>query len=164
MDDKNLYASPEAEVDIQNDELLAGRFARLVGSIIDGVLTATVVLPAMFYFGYFDRAMANNASLAEQATWPLLGFATYLALNAYLLATSGQTIGKRVVGVRIVSVEDGKILPLSRLIMLRVLPFSILGQVPLLGPIAGLVNVLFIFGPARRCLHDYLAGTRVILA
>ena len=26
----------------------------------------------------------------------------------------------------------------------------------------GLVNVLFIFGPERRCVHDYIAGTKVI--
>lgn len=27
-----------------------------------------------------------------------------------------------------------------------------------------LIDVLFIFGPTRRCLHDYLAGTHVVRA
>ena len=164
MDDENLYASPEADVDVESNNELAGRGARLVGAIIDGVLALAIVMPAMFLSGYWDRAMGGAVSFVDQLIWPLFGIAVYIALNGYLLATSGQTIGKRVVGTRIVSMEDGRILPLPRLIMLRFLPFALLQQVPILGPLAGLVNPLFIFGPSRRCLHDYIAGTRVIKA
>jgi len=31
-------------------------------------------------------------------------------------------------------------------------------------PLYGIVEVLFIFGPARRCVHDYIADTIVIKA
>ena len=34
--------------------------------------------------------------------------------------------------------------------------------VSLLGLLAGTVNILFIFGKQRRCLHDRLAGTKVV--
>ena len=41
---------------------------------------------------------------------------------------------------------------------------TIVAQLPVIGAILGLVNILFIFGPEKRCLHDYIAGTRVIKA
>ncbi len=39
---------------------------------------------------------------------------------------------------------------------------TLISQVPFIGGIFGLVNALFIFGAERRCLHDRLAGTRVV--
>ncbi len=162
MDDKNLYASPQADVDVDNTGKLASRSVRLLGAIIDGLVATLIITPAMYFSGYFQRAMEDSISLFDVAFWPVFGVAVYIALNGYLLATSGQTIGKRIVGTRIVSVEDGKILPFSKVIMLRVLPFTVLAQVPGVGPFAGIANVLFIYGPQRRCLHDYLAGTRVV--
>jgi uncharacterized RDD family membrane protein YckC len=29
-------------------------------------------------------------------------------------------------------------------------------------PLYGLIDVLLIFGSERRCIHDYLAGTKVV--
>jgi uncharacterized RDD family membrane protein YckC len=34
--------------------------------------------------------------------------------------------------------------------------------IPVIGPLFGLVNVLFIFGEERRCLHDLAANTIVV--
>jgi len=38
----------------------------------------------------------------------------------------------------------------------------LVSQVPQVGGLIGLVDILFIFGKERRCLHDLLAGTRVV--
>ena len=94
-----------------------------------------------------------------------VGIVAFVALNGYLLATSGQSIGKRIVGTRIVSVHDGKILPFGKVIGLRYLPFWVIAQVPFIGQvITGLVDPLFIFRGDKRCLHDLVAGTKVIKA
>ena len=49
----------------------------------------------------------------------------------------------------------------NRMIGLRYLPFWFAGNVPQLALIP-FVDALFIFRQDRRCLHDLLAGTRVI--
>jgi hypothetical protein len=40
----------------------------------------------------------------------------------------------------------------------------LLPLVPFLGGLVALVDVLFIFGPSKRCLHDLVAGTKVVEA
>jgi hypothetical protein len=37
-----------------------------------------------------------------------------------------------------------------------------LAQIPMIGAVVALANILFIFGKEQRCLHDRLAGTKVI--
>ena len=39
---------------------------------------------------------------------------------------------------------------------------SLAGLVPVLGPLASFVDILFIFGASRRCVHDLIAGTQVV--
>ncbi|MEM6514143.1 MAG: RDD family protein [Pseudomonadota bacterium] len=169
MDKENLYASPGADVDIDDsDSELAGRWSRLWGAIIDGIAISLVFIPILFALGYYENIeeqMASTSSALAANTIPALGYIVlYVLFNGYLLHTSGQTIGKRVVGTRIVSVKDGRILPLSRVVFLRFLPFSIVAYVPLIGPFIALANNLAIFTSQRRCLHDYLAATKVIKA
>ena len=54
--------------------------------------------------------------------------------------------------------------PLWRLLALRYLPLQAVGQIPILGVVVGLLNPLLIFRADRRCLHDHIAGTKVVLA
>jgi uncharacterized RDD family membrane protein YckC len=108
--------------------------------------------------------MAGEQSIADTILLGLGGIGIFLAFNGYLLAKHGQTIGKRLVRTRIVSIKDDSILPFGRVVGLRYLPLWIIGQVPLLGPLISLIDSLFIFRKDRRCLHDHLAGTRVVTA
>jgi hypothetical protein len=44
----------------------------------------------------------------------------------------------------------------------RYLPTVLLSYVPAIGQLlAGIVNPVLIFGKEKRCLHDYIAKTRV---
>ena len=166
MTDKNPYATPEAEVSVPDggvDEL-ASLGARFGGAIIDGVIAMATIWPAMYFFGLFERAMEGQQSMGDLVGGAVLGFALFLVINGYLLANRGQTVGKMLVKTRIVSVDDRKILPIGKLILLRYLPVSVVAYVPLIGPILNLVNILFIFREDRRCVHDHIAGTVVIKA
>ena len=78
--------------------------------------------------------------------------------NLFLLVKWGQTIGKRFVGIRVVDKERDVHPGAARLIGIRVVLNGLLGLIPFYA----LVDVLFIFGQERRCIHDYLAGTRVV--
>ena len=91
----------------------------------------------------------------------ILGFIAVLGFNLYYLHRDGQTLGKKVVGIRILR-SDTSPCELWRVIVLRFLPITLLGAIPLLGPIVSLVDALMIFGEERRCLHDLIADTIVV--
>jgi uncharacterized RDD family membrane protein YckC len=166
MSEENPYAAPDADVDVDTNVAgeLAGRWRRFGGAILDGVLMIAFLFPAMYGVGYWEKAMAQEETAMDIALVGGIGIAVFLVLNGYLLATSGQTIAKRLLKMRIVSVTDNKILPIGKVLLLRYLPFWVIGQVPIVGQIMGLVNPAFIFGAERRCLHDHLAGTKVVMA
>lgn len=164
MVNENPYASPEDDVEVSVPTELAGRGARLGGSIVDGLLTMTVATPALFATGYLEVARSGALTVMGTLAFGLLGFMTFLVLNGYLLATHGQTVGKWVYKTRIVATLDDKILPLWRVCAYRYVPLLIAFQLPVFGPIIGLADPLFIFRKDRRCVHDLIAGTRVIVA
>ncbi|MBU6238636.1 MAG: RDD family protein [Planctomycetes bacterium] len=173
----NPYASPltgggaDALAVSENDEL-AGRFTRFAAAMVDGILMNGITMPVMFATGFFARTQAQQVGFVEQIAMSLFCMAVMLALNGYLLATRGQTIGKLLTKIQIVDAQSGGLLP-----FLRVCVYRYLWMFPLVFVVAlipgtvddGLVNVvalidaLFIFGAARRCLHDYIAGSRVVL-
>ena len=76
----------------------------------------------------------------------------------------GQTIGKNYMSIRIENL-DGSKASLVTIYFKRMLPMQLISLVPSVGQlIAGIVNPLFIFGKQRRCLHDYIAETKVSYA
>ena len=108
--------------------------------------------------------MSGRVSIISTLIFGVFGMVVFVLLHGYLLHTNGQTIGKRLVGTRIVSVVDNQILPLGRLLALRMLPVWVASQIPLVGGLLGIIDVLFIFSKDRRCVHDKIAGTKVINA
>lgn len=149
------------------DELtpnLASRWKRLGGGLIDSLLSMIIMGPIMLATGVLQMALRGEAmSIGQQAVLFAAGWLVFLALNGYLLMNRGQTIGKLVLRTRIVDLS-GNVPNFGKLLILRYLIVGLAGQIPILGSIAVIVNALFIFGKERRCLHDYMAGTRVIEA
>jgi hypothetical protein len=63
--------------------------------------------------------------------------------------------------IRIENLDDTKA-ELSTIYLKRILPMQVVSIIPCGGQfIAGIVNPLFIFGKEKRCLHDYIAKTKV---
>ncbi len=166
MNEENRYAPPQAEVGdaVAAEGELASRGARLGGAIIDAIISWIIMFPVLYYTGFWQSAMSGQVSLTSQLMLGLVGIVVFLILNGYLLSKRGQTIGKALVGTRIVSVTDGQILPLPKVFGLRYLPMSVIALVPVIGNIVAIVNVLFIFRDDRRCIHDLIAGTKVVNA
>jgi len=143
---------------------LASRWKRLGGALIDGVLTAIVMVPVMAVTGMTSAAPGSEGmTFGRRAGLFVLGCVVFLVLNGYLLYKRGQTIGKVAVKTKIVDL-NGQIPDFGRLVALRYLVMALVGQIPFLGGLIGLVNALFIFRSDRRCLHDHIAGTRVVEA
>jgi uncharacterized RDD family membrane protein YckC len=154
---------------------LAGLGARLGAAVLDGLLFGLCFLPALP--GYL--ALARSAAAREMsdaagdippdfnpAMMILAGvlFLVIAVTNLVLLSTQGQTLGKKIVGVRIVRFEDGGKAGFVKAVLLRGFLPGLIGAVPLLGYVFSLVNICFIFREDRRCIHDLMAGTHVVEA
>jgi len=85
------------------------------------------------------------------------------AVNVYYLARDGQTLGKKALGIRIVRDNTGEPVALLRLLLLRSVVSWILGAVPIVGGLFSIVDACFIFRPDRRCVHDHIADTKVVV-
>ncbi|WP_064747813.1 RDD family protein [Lysobacter antibioticus] len=169
MDPQNPYQSPQSSLTepAYGEEELAGRGIRLVAAIIDGVIMLVLLLPLMFVGGYFEQAMtaAQNGqqTFGLQFLWGLIGVILFFVIQAYPLNQSGQTWGKKVMKIKIVDM-DGLQPSLVELLGKRYLFSQGVGLIPCLGAIVQLVDVLMIFRDDRRCLHDQIAGTKVVVA
>jgi uncharacterized RDD family membrane protein YckC len=84
----------------------------------------------------------------------------YIAVQWVLLTTEGQTVGKMIMEIKIVEKETGKNGGFMTNVILRNVVNFIISWIPLYG----LIDVLFIFKEDRRCLHDLIAGTKVVRA
>jgi uncharacterized RDD family membrane protein YckC len=159
------YAPPAAEVadmSASGEAQLAGRGARLGGAIIDGVILlglwwlVSVVTP----WNIFSPQMAEAGFMALIGI-QLLGLLLFTIVNGYLLMTRGQTVGKLLLGMRIVR-PDGSAASPGRVIGLRYGVGWLLSAVPVVGMVYALVDCLMIFRADRRCLHDMIANTIVV--
>ena len=142
-------------------DYLASRRARLAAVMLDGVLAALFMFPVMLYWGVWD--MIKNEEGIPWAITLLLaafGFMLFLVLHGYLLKNYGQTIGKRVLGIRITTL-DGKVPEFWPLIAKRYVPLWIVTYLPFVGTLFPTIDALFIFRKDKRCLHDLIAGTIV---
>jgi uncharacterized RDD family membrane protein YckC len=162
----NPYAPPEAQLAPRGQALpradLASRGTRLGAKLIDGVVLFVVV------FAIIMAGSAAGGGPTEQYTTRMLaimglGFALVVGVQAWLLHRHGQTVGKKLLGIRIVRGDLSRC-GLGRIVLLRVLPFSVVGLIPLIGPLVGLVDALMIFGDDHRTLHDRVADTVVVTA
>lgn len=159
------YAPPAAEVadvSASGEAQLAGRGARLAGAIIDGVILlglwwlVSVVTP----WNIFSPQMAEAGFMA-MVGMTLLGLLLFAMVNGYLLMTRGQTVGKMLLGMRIVRPNGSAASP-GRVIGLRYGVGWLLSAVPIVGMVYALVDCLMIFRADRRCLHDMIADTIVV--
>ena len=171
----NLYAPPKSAVkDVAGDEAvqLASRGARLAAVFIDGFLGFIWFMPAYVtnFATIAQQARGNPAmvwiNLAKTGGWfylGLLGALIVLAIDLTLLARNGQTIGKKLLGIKVVRV-DGSPVSLYRVFFLRYVCNTLLTLIPLFGSLYSLVDCLMIFGEKRRTVHDRIADTIVINA
>jgi len=90
----------------------------------------------------------------------LLYVVIMLAIQAFLLTKFGQSIGKKIVGIKIVDAETNGKVNLTRIFLLRSIVFIILNL--LFMPISTIIDYAFALGQKRQALHDKIARTKVI--
>ncbi|GHG66500.1 hypothetical protein GCM10010919_14230 [Alishewanella longhuensis] len=136
----------------------ATRQDRLFAVIIDGAINATASIPFIYYYGLESF---KDPTLLLAAISIIYGFLTVAIFHGYLIYSYGQTIGKYLMSIRIENL-DGTKASWKRIVLLRMLPIVLIHQLAFIGMvIAGIINPILIFGKERRCLHDYIAKTKV---
>lgn len=163
----NPYAAPQADLRIQRapeDAELASLGERLGAAIIDTIITFIVaVVPIIIFYGGWDEYIAAESQESYLFTFVSTGFGflMYVIVNGYLLAKNGQSVGKKILDIKIVR-TDGRKASFVRLVAVRVLFENALLLIPVVDIWLWLINVLFIFRASRKCLHDTVADTIVI--
>jgi uncharacterized RDD family membrane protein YckC len=157
----SIYQPPQVElVDSEQPANKASRARRFFASLIDSICLSVIVIPAMYFGGLLDLAASNSWGYSLKTG--VLGAVVFLVFNGLLLVQRGQTIGKLVLGIKIVMVDYQ---PLTvPTLAIRYGVYFAGNFIPIVGPLFGLINVLFIFGEERRCLHDRAANTIVVNA
>src|SRR5688500_16556596 len=148
---------------VVSESQLAGRGTRLVAVLLDGLIGG---LLAAIVFGLGGGGAMAAAEAGAEPNFAILSIGgiimlAYVIWQLWMLATKGQTIGKKLMSLRIVKTDTGRNGGFVPNVLLR----ALVGQ-GLLGviPLYGLVDALFIFRDDRRCIHDMVAGTTVVKA
>jgi uncharacterized RDD family membrane protein YckC len=165
--------------------IAAERGTRLLARVIDWALELICAIPGAMLLGEEFLKLAIMVGQGQDPDFSQLDYqqlglgafvlaATWLALLAvqvWMLTTRGQSIGKRITGIRIVRIEDGSNPGIVHAWVLREFLVTVIGIVAGLIPIIGpfmlrpafhIVDWCLIFRDDQRCLHDLLAKTRVV--
>lgn len=166
-DDPTRHAEPLAGLD-------APISTRFWAAVVDGLIIMGLVLLAATYVGTleltavkrFGRELAGEIDRSPELVTMYLqmGIATAMAMlhcpvQWALLTKKGQTIGKMLFGIRVVGRGGGRV-GFFRAVVLRNWLRRALNLIPLFG----VFDCAFLMDGGGRCLHDYIAGTRVIRA
>ena len=158
---RDVAATPTAEL------VLAERSSRLGAAIVDGLIFSAMVYIPLFA-GTFIGAMgsagtddpgAGGAGALIGVALALVGFIIWTWMTLKQMGETGQSLAKKYFNIKVVR-SDGSPAALSTLIVKRNVLTWLLGIIPMYG----LVEVLFIFGEKRQCLHDRMADTIVVEA
>ena len=166
---------------------LADRGARLLAATLDELILLGISLPMVFgavpaMVAIFSGALAPSldkgpagvdldSSLVAQVVSTLFtgpGFIisvvallAWCFITTWLVATYGQSIGKRMVGIKVVR-KDGSPASFARIFLLRNVVNGLPNLLPYVGWLYQLVDPLLIYQESRQCLHDRIADTIVV--
>jgi uncharacterized RDD family membrane protein YckC len=169
MDSQNPYAPPSANV---QDVYVPGsggepadRGIRLAAYIVDALIASAMI------YGPFLVAFAIGAASGSGGDGPMstgmlaglilgcVGFIVWAWLMIRGVSRSGQSIAKKMLGIRVVRSDGSQATP-GRIFWLR----NVVNSLICIVPFYGLIDILFIFAEDRQCLHDKLADTIVVKA
>ena len=162
----DAYSPPGSDLDAgraaggQGFEL-AERGTRLWAITVDGLLVSIPMLPTLalgIYLGLRTQVQAMQAGVADNSpggTQMFGGDEMLLVLGAIAVLGGLGALGIAIYQWVLISRT-------GQSVFLRNWVPKLIGSVPYLGMLFSLIDSLFIFRDDRRCIHDHIAGTRVV--
>jgi uncharacterized RDD family membrane protein YckC len=161
---------------------LAERGSRLLAATLDELILLAVSLPMIIgampamvalvggaVGGEADVESLDTMSVLRAmvggpgTTITVLALIAWCIITAWLVATNGQSIGKRLVGIKVVR-TDGSRASFARIFLLRNVVNGLPNLLPYVGWLYQLIDPLLIYQESRQCLHDRIADTIVVRA
>ncbi len=130
-------------------------FAAVIYGVAVGMVASAISVPIVL-------SMAVPWFLSP-LLFSVIGFGVFAAANFKLLEKDGQTIGKRIMQLKIVK-SDGSPPPVSDLLTKRYGIVWLASAIPYVGILLALGNVLLGLRDSRLAGHDEIAGTKVVNA
>ncbi|MBF0198011.1 MAG: RDD family protein [Planctomycetes bacterium] len=163
--ENEVYAAPEAEIVEESSSRLnkASRGARLGAALLDGAVYLLAMIP-LFILGTLSGTQNGeglNFLSKIMIGVAIVAFLCIAIYNLILIAKYGQTIGKKILNIRIAR-PTGEKASFGRIFGLRIIVTGLIGAIPVVGSFFPLIDNLFIFGSEKKCLHDYIADTVVL--
>jgi uncharacterized RDD family membrane protein YckC len=167
----NPYAPPRASVrdiaDIHETAAPADRSTRLAAAILDTIIFGAMVYTPLIFASVVAPSTAEGTADFNTDTpfglavivVTIVGFVAWLWITVKFMHRNGQSIAKKILAIKVIR-RDGSPISISRLFWLR----NVLNGMISVIPLYGLIDVLFIFGDSRECLHDKIADTTVVKA
>lgn len=158
---------------------LAERGARLLAASIDELIVLGAFLPMLFGAVPSLVKLASGGDILTDPELPdtstilsamltgpgttitVVALLVWCGVTAWLVATHGQSIGKRLVGIKVVR-TDGSPASFGRIFLLRNVVSGLPNLLPWLGWLYMFADPLLIYQDSRRCIHDLIADTIVI--
>ena len=177
MNTPNAYAPPKANVDDVSpggERALASRLARLGAAILDSIIIGALLYTPLVVTGAMGAAAAElirtqnpfafwSAFMSPAGAVSVVLAIGWAVITFRLVAANGQTIAKKLVGIKVVR-SDGSRATVGRIFWLRNVVNMVISLIPLIGGFYALIDSLFIFTERRQCLHDKIADTIVVNA
>lgn len=161
-----------APTPVAEEKPLAARSVRLVAALIDGFLSMLFMLPGLVMIAVeaFQKGTSlediehlNLSSYGAGFTVLTISIFILAVIQMWLLTATGQTVGKKLMGIRVVRLGDESNPGFVRVVLLRTFVPGLIGSLPFgIGILFTLVDICFIFRSDRRCLHDLIADTKVV--
>jgi uncharacterized RDD family membrane protein YckC len=154
--------------------VLAGWWSRVGAALIDGLIIGLggavllVALTAPFGIGFFAGEEFGIVSLVVGLLFATLcvTIVAFLYAPAMMARTNGQTLGRMVVGIRVVRAKGQPMTfgwAMLREVAVKALLFGIASSMTF--GLASLLDVLWpLWDEENRALHDFIVDTRVIRA
>jgi uncharacterized RDD family membrane protein YckC len=141
------------------ERTLAEPGTRLAAGTIDAFSQVASALPGALL------ASTGLVGAGAGAVLALVGFMAFALYQMVGITRSGQTLGKRWLGLRILR-QDGRLPGFLHGWFLRNFVFVAAATLlPVIGAVAYfVVNPILMFGDRRRALHDMIADTKVVVA
>lgn len=141
---------------------LAHRGRRLLARIVDGLIIGIPVYAITWgFWGAYDYRSGYGQGFAEGVIYAVV----YLVYQVLMLTRYGQSLGKKLLKVRVGMLADGTN-PSTAAALKRESVYALVPIIPCCGSIFWIVEVLWCTWdkPYRQCLHDKAGQTIVVSA
>jgi len=141
------------EDNLESITRLASLKSRALAVLLDIFIFYAIFIPFNIY-----------STKKSEIIYLFIVYSLLIFIQVHFLAKSGQSMGKKLLKIRISQFNNPNETPgFFKIIILRIVINDLVYLIPIIGLIYLALNYgLALFNPHHRCIHDYISGTIVV--